>query len=82
MILGAIEWYWDHFHRFRHCPLSYILCTAKKLTRLVHINKYVTVIKRYGKRLFSDISLMPCSLRKTSCLLIMLSTDSEEILYV
>ena len=22
---NRMEWNWDHFHRFRHCPLSYIL---------------------------------------------------------
>ena len=22
---NRMEWNWDHFHRFRHCPLIYIL---------------------------------------------------------
>ena len=22
---NRMEWNWDHFHRFRHCPLNYIL---------------------------------------------------------
>ena len=24
-----MEWNWDHFLRFRHCPLSYIYCSNK-----------------------------------------------------
>ena len=45
MILGAtlindehetelMEWNWDHFHRFRHCPLSYILLLKEDIRSL------------------------------------------------
>ena len=36
---------WDHFHHFIETLLPQLHPTVKKLTRLVHINKYVTIIK-------------------------------------
>ena len=47
---NRMEWNWDHFHLFRHFPLSYILlhCLNMKKMRfvIVIISKFYNILSR------------------------------------
>ena len=65
-----MEWNWDHFHRFRHCPLSYMLllkwdfCTIFKwdfcrfttfFLRVMLKDSSLDIVKKYWLVLFARV---------------------------
>ena len=46
---NRMEWNWDHFHRFRHCPLSYILLLKEDLYSLYYKSLNKVYYKVYIK---------------------------------